>query len=84
MTKFLTIAFYKFVELSDLETLQKNLIQECEQHNIKGTILLAKEGINSTIAGLPADIHHVLNWLRQHPCLTDLTHKESWATKMPF
>lgn len=84
MTNFLTVAFYKFVELSDLETLQKNLIQECEQHNIKGTILLAKEGINSTIAGLPADIHHVLNWLRQHPCLGDLTHKESWAPKMPF
>lgn len=84
MPKYLTAALYKFVSLPDYKHLQQPLLNICVQHNIKGTILLAKEGINGTIAGLPADIEAVLNHLRQNECMKDLEHKESYADSHPF
>ena len=46
--------------------------------------MLAREGINGTIAGAPADVHAVLAYLRADPLLADLEHKESFADKPPF
>ena len=81
---FLTVTFYKFVELSDYTSRRAPLLAFCEQRGVKGTILLAREGINSTIAGAPDDIHAVLAYLRADPLLADLEHKESWAELAPF
>ena len=81
---FLTAALYKFVELPDFASLQAPLLAVCEAHGIKGTLLLASEGINGTIAGLPDDVHAVLAYLRSDPRLAALEHKESWASAMPF
>ena len=84
MTEFLTAAFYKFVELSDFADLKAPLLACCEANGAKGIILLAAEGINSTIAGPEAGIRAVLDYLRQDPRLMDLQHKEAWSTKSPF
>ena len=81
---FLTAALYKFVELPDHAALQAPLLAVCEAHGIKGTLLLAAEGINGTIAGRPDDVHAVLAYLRKDPRLATLEHKESWASAMPF
>lgn len=81
---FLTAAFYKFVDLPDYAQRRAPLQALCEQHQVKGLILLAREGINSTIAGAPDDVHSVLAYLRQDPLLADLQHKESYAHKSPF
>ena len=81
---FLTAALYQFVELPDHAALQAPLLAECEAHGIKGTLLLAAEGINGTIAGLPDDVHAVLAYLRSDLRLAQLEHKESWASAMPF
>lgn len=81
---FLTAAFYKFVTLADFETRKEPLLALCEQRNVKGTILLAREGINSTIAGAPDDVHAVLAYLRSDPLLADLQQKESFAETAPF
>ena len=82
--KYLTAALYKFVSLPDYKHLQAPILAECERNNIKGTLLLAEEGINGTIAGLPADIHNVLDFLRKDPRFSDLEHKESYADEHPF
>lgn len=84
MSKYLTAALYKFVSLPDYKNLQQPLLDICVKHNIKGTLLLALEGINGTIAGLPDDIKAVLNYLRHDPRLHDLEHKESYADMHPF
>lgn len=84
MSKFLTAALYKFVSLPDYKDLQQPILDACVQHNIKGTLLLAKEGINGTIAGEPANIHAILTYLRQYPQFSDLEHKESYADSHPF
>jgi UPF0176 protein len=81
---FLTAALYKFVELPDHAALQAPLLAVCEAHGIKGTLLLAAEGINGTIAGQPEDVHAVLAYLRSDARLAELEHKESWASAMPF
>jgi UPF0176 protein len=81
---FLTAAFYKFVELADYADRKAPLLALCEQRNVKGSILLAREGINSTIAGSPDDVRAVLHYLRQDPLLSDLQHKESYAHTAPF
>jgi UPF0176 protein len=81
---YLTAAFYKFVDLPDFAQRKTPLLALCEQHHVKGLILLAREGINSTIAGAPADVHAVLAYLRSDPLLADLQHKESFTNKAPF
>jgi len=84
MTEYLTAAFYKFVELPDFEALRAPLLACCEENEVKGIILLATEGINSTIAGPAEGVHAVLAYLRRDPRLADLQHKEAWSTKSPF
>ncbi|MDE2418696.1 MAG: rhodanese-related sulfurtransferase [Burkholderiales bacterium] len=81
---FLTAAFYQFVELPDYAQRKKPLLALCEQRNVKGLILLAREGINGTIAGARDDVHAVLDYLRQDPLLAGLQHKESFSEKAPF
>jgi UPF0176 protein len=81
---FLTATLYKFVELPDHAALQAPLWATCEAHGIKGTLLLAAEGINGTIAGLPDNVYAVLAYLRSDVRLQALEHKESWASAMPF
>ena len=82
--RYLTAAFYKFVDLPDYAERKPALLAFCEARNVKGLILLAREGINSTIAGAPDDVHAVLAYLRADPLLTDMQHKESFADKAPF
>jgi UPF0176 protein len=77
-------AFYKFVSLDDDRDRRQPLLNLCQQYNIKGTILLAAEGINGTISGTRSSIDTILEYLRSDPCFADLEHKESTATKSPF
>jgi UPF0176 protein len=87
-SSYLTVAFYKFVELSNFPEMKDPLLAFCESRNVKGTILLANEGINSTIAGPEVGVRAVLAYLRTDPLfwprLATLEHKESWSNKPPF
>ena len=87
-TQYLTAALYKFVTLDNYAALQANIHAACEAHQIKGTILLAREGINGTIAGLPQNVHDLLHFLRTDAAFSgkfaDLEHKESFADEHPF
>lgn len=76
--------FYKFVSLPDFAKKQAPLLSYCQSQGIKGTILLAAEGINATIAGSRPGIDAVLAFLRSDPRLADLEPKESYAEIQPF
>lgn len=76
--------FYKFIDLPDCEAKKKELLRICQQCQVKGTILLAKEGINGMIAGDRQAIDTVLKVLRSDSHLQDLEIKESVATSSPF
>ena len=77
-------ALYKFVSLPDCNELQAALLSFCELQGIKGTILLAQEGINGTIAGSRQQIDTVLAFLRNDSRFADLEHKESYTEIPPF
>jgi UPF0176 protein len=76
--------FYKFASLPDFSEKQANLRKLCQENQIKGTILLAAEGINGTIAGSHQGIDAVLSFLRSDSRLTDLKSQESPAAESPF
>jgi len=80
-----TIAtFYKFVPLAEPDSLQEELLAHCQQWNLRGTILLASEGINATVAGSSQDIDHLLSWLCHHPDIGPFVHQEFTASNFPF
>jgi UPF0176 protein len=76
--------FYKFVPLSDFAVRREPLLEFCQRQAIKGTILLAPEGINGTIVGTRRGINAVLAFLRSDPLLADLEHKEACTKSSPF
>ena len=84
MDPLLVAAFYKFIQLDDLESLQERIESCCQENNVFGIVLLAHEGINSTIAGTREGVGKVLEFIRQDSRFADLQWKESCATKQPF
>lgn len=77
-------ALYRFVRLDDFEDLRAPLLAFCEARGIRGTLLLAEEGINGTIAGTEQAISEVLAYLRSDNRLADLDCKFSYNTDRPF
>lgn len=77
-------ALYHFVRLDDYQSLQQPLLEVMLENNVKGTLLLANEGINGTIAGERAGIDAVLKWLKSDSRLKDLDYKESYDDTYPF
>lgn len=82
--QYICAALYKFVELNDFEAIRQPLYDVMAAHQVKGTLLLAREGINGTICGTRDGIDAVLGWLRNDPRLSDLEHKESLSESQAF
>lgn len=77
-------SFYKFVPLPDYREKRISLLDCCQSNQIKGTILLALEGINGTIAGTRQNIERVLLYLKSDPRLAELSYRESLSQNPPF
>ena len=60
-------ALYKFVQLDNYVDLKPTVLAELEKRSIRGTLLLAEEGINGTISGIKTDLLDFLNWLQKDP-----------------
>lgn len=84
MNEIVVVTFYKFATLDDYQEMQPKLKAFCVEQGIYGSILLALEGINATVAGEREGIEAVLAYLRADPRLADMTHKESFADFIPF
>ncbi len=84
MSAVTNISTYCFAELTGLKDLRGQLITLCNEHALKGTILLSTEGINLFVAGSAADIDALLARLRQIPGLEGLEPKVSISEKQPF
>lgn len=81
---FIVAALYHFTRFDDPSAMRGPLQEKCDALRICGSLLLAKEGINGTIAGARKDIDAILQYLRQLPGCSDLEHKESTASLPPF
>ncbi|MDQ6988326.1 MAG: rhodanese-related sulfurtransferase [Mariprofundaceae bacterium] len=82
--KIVVTALYHFASLDNYQSMRQPLQDFCVQHNIKGSLLLAAEGINGTIAGSRQDVDAVLNHLRSDQRLQHLEHKDSFTQQLPF
>ncbi|RUO39790.1 hypothetical protein CWE15_08505 [Aliidiomarina taiwanensis] len=81
---YICAALYKFIELNNYEELQQPLYDVMVKHEVKGTLLLAREGINGTICGTREGIDAVLQHLRSDPRFADIEHKESDSDTQAF
>ncbi|MDO9161583.1 MAG: rhodanese-related sulfurtransferase [Methylococcaceae bacterium] len=84
MPQIVVCALYKFVTLENYQAIRQSLTDVMEANQIRGTLLLAVEGINGTVAGPRQGIDNLLNWLRSDTRLADLDCKESVTDKPPF
>ncbi|AQX28382.1 MULTISPECIES: oxygen-dependent tRNA uridine(34) hydroxylase TrhO [unclassified Bartonella] len=82
--KFKVAALYCFSDLKHYSQLQKPLLTLCQTNDIKGTLLLAKEGINGTVAGSCSAIEKLIDFITVEPIFQMPEIKYSWASKMPF
>ncbi|MES2832664.1 MAG: sulfurtransferase [Pseudomonadota bacterium] len=78
------IAAYKFISLDAGEPMRQAFLERCTDLALKGTILLAPEGINLFLAGTRASIDVFLAWIRSDPQFVDLEIKESGSEAQPF
>lgn len=76
--------FYKFVALDHLPQLRDELLEESQRWGLCGTILLAEEGLNATVAGFREGVDHLLAKLQAHPAIGPLTVQESTTASAPF
>lgn len=80
----LNISAYRFVELPDAESLRERIRERAAAAGLKGTVLLAGEGINLFLAGEAAAVRGLVEWLEEDPRFAALAPKESWSDTVPF
>jgi len=81
---FTICALYKFSRLDDFEKMQRPLRDFMDTLNVRGTLLLAREGINGTISGSDSAINKILDYLNADKRLRDLEYKFSYSETIPF
>ncbi len=84
MTSILNIAAYKFVDINDRDDLRAAATEQALALDIRGTILLAPEGINLFLAGSETGIRGFIAWMRTDARFADIFCKESWCEVQPF
>lgn len=84
MAPILNVSAYKFVPLDDCETLRDRLLDQARAADLRGTVLLAQEGINLFLAGQTTALRGFLSDLQSDPRLSGLPVKESWSQTVPF
>lgn len=82
--QYVNISAYLFVTLHDLEVLRTSLLDHCNRLALKGTILLAPEGINIFLSGTRIAINEMIQTLRQDKRFNQLEFKESFSSTQPF
>jgi len=84
MKEIVIAAFYKFVSLNDYESMREPLLAKMRELAIKGTIILAVEGINGSFAGTRSQMESFYQFIHQDTRLADLRFKETFDEKNPF
>ncbi len=83
-SQYTVTALYKFVTLTNYKEIKAPLLKRMQELGIVGTLLLAREGINGTVAGTDSHIQKLFLWLSHIPGLEDIDHKESYTDELPF
>ena len=80
----LNIAAYRFVAIDDADVLAARLHARLSSDGLRGSVLVAPEGVNLFLAGDAPTLRAFLDWLRTDPRFAGLRAKESWSASVPF
>ncbi|MFQ3197930.1 MAG: UPF0176 protein [Paraglaciecola sp.] len=83
-TPYVVCALYKFTSLENFQEMRQPLLSFMQVNGIKGTLLLAEEGINGTVSGTREGIDALLAWLNEDPRIIPISYKESLDESQPF
>lgn len=84
MKKYTVVAFYQFTSLTDCEAMKAPLLKIMKDKDIKGTIIIAHEGINGSFCGEKKAVLFLTNYLHSYPALKDLVFRETFDDNNPF
>lgn len=82
--KYLNIAAYEFIDIENIENLQQQLLSFCQSQYIKGSILLATEGVNLYLSASEDSINNFKDYLNNLLHISNISYKESWTEFQPF
>jgi len=82
--EYIVSTFYQFVKLHDIESWQKTFLDFCNENSIKGTILVAEEGINSTLTATRENMDKFYTFIHSFKEFANMGYKESKNSYMPF
>lgn len=84
MSSIVVSALYQFVRIEQPVSLRQPLTDFLNHHEIRGTLILAEEGINGTVSGTRQAIDALYAWFKEHPPLDQVSSKESFHDEQPF
>jgi len=84
MDPILNVSAYRFVPVQDTAALQASVLARAQTAGLKGTVLIAQEGLNLALAGPAPGLRTFLGWLQADARFADLPLKESFSVEMPF
>lgn len=84
MSRYTVVALYKFVSLPAFDEIQKPLLDKCLELGVCGTLLLAHEGINGTVAGPDASMEALIRFIREETPVGEFEYKTSYVDFAPF
>ena len=84
MADYVVCTFYRFVTVDDVPEMRQQLLHLLQQNEMRGTILLAGEGINGTVAGAREAVDALKSFLQADARCAGMVYKESPASEMPF
>jgi UPF0176 protein len=84
MGPILNVSAYRFEPVQDPAALQAAILQRSREAGLKGTVLIAEEGLNLALAGLAQPLRAFLQWLQSDPRFANLPLKESFSAEVPF
>ena len=79
------VAFYRFTDIDDPETLRSDLLVHCQKYNLLGTLLVAKEGVNGSLTGSGESVQAVFDWLQERLSLQEpIEGRWNETSEVPF
>ena len=84
MSKYVVCALYKFVELKNYKSMKEPLLKVMQNNMVRGTLLLAEEGINGTISGSSTSIASIIQFLKKDTRLSNIIYKKTYSKQIPF
>lgn len=84
MKPYIIVTFYKFIPLEHYESMREPILTCMKANQVKGTVILASEGVNGSFCGTREEITPLIEFMHSYPEIADLAFRESYHDLNPF